>query len=245
MIHCIGPTPDCCVLDILAGRIRATTRCYDDRRRPEVGTVTASESTLMEPSGAGTGRFRDVFARSRVAAVIALGWGFAEATFFFVVPDVWIGLLALYSWRAGLRAVAWAVIGALIGGALMYGIGARLDRDHSARLLDAVPAISPWMVERVEEEMRERGPASMVLGPLGGVPYKIYARTAGVQEQSLGAVLLWTIPARGARFVLIAAVAALYGWLVRRMTQRMSWLLGPYLFAWGGFYAGDFWAYGF
>ncbi|MBW3634585.1 MAG: hypothetical protein KY456_16320 [Chloroflexi bacterium] len=206
--------------------------------------MTASESTLMEPSGAGTRRFRDVFARSRVAAVIALGWGFAEATFFFVVPDVWIGLLALFSWRAGLRAVAWAVIGALVGGALMYGVGARLDRDHSARLLDAVPAISPWMVERVEEEMRERGPASMVLGPLGGVPYKIYARTAGVQEQSLGAVLLWTIPARGARFVLVAAVAALYGWLVRRMTRRMGWLLGPYLFAWGVFYASYFWAYG-
>lgn len=176
---------------------------------------------------------------------IALIWGFAEATLFFIVPDVWIGLLALFSWRAGLRAVAWAVMGALIGGALMYGVGANVDRQRGARLLEAVPAISPAMIERVEEEMRQRGPASMLLGPLQGTPYKIYAWTGGVQEQPLGAMLLWTLPARGARFLLVAVVAALYGGLVRRITPRIGWLLGPYLLAWTLFYAGYFWVYGF
>jgi membrane protein YqaA with SNARE-associated domain len=193
----------------------------------------------------GTRRFWEAFARSRSAAVVAFGWGFAEATLFFVVPDVWIGLLALFSWRAGLRAVVWAVMGALVGGALMYGVGAQFDREISARLLDAVPAISLGMVERVEEEMRDHGPSSMLLGPLRGTPYKISARTAGVQEQPLSTVLLWTIPARGARFVLIAAVSALYGWLVRRITSRTGLLLGPYLLAWTLFYAGYFWTYGF
>jgi membrane protein YqaA with SNARE-associated domain len=192
-----------------------------------------------------TRRFWEALVRSRSVAAVALGWGFAEATLFFVVPDVWIGLLALFSWRAGLRAVAWAIIGALVGGALMYEVGTQFDRDRSARLLEAVPAISPLMIERVEEEMRERGPASMLLGPLRGTPDKIYTRTAGLQEQPLNAVLLWTIPARGARFVLVAAVAALYGWLVRRITPRTGWLLGPYLLAWVTFYACYFWAYGF
>ncbi len=210
----------------------------------QTGMVMASEPTLVEP-GAGTHRFREASTRSGVAALVALGWGFAEATFFFIVPDVWIGLLALFGWRAGLRAVCSAVMGALFGGAVMYGVGARLGRDRSARLLAAVPAISPAMVERVEEEMREHGPASMMLGPLRGTPYKIYARTAGIQEQPLGPVLLWTIPARGARFVLVAAVAGLYGWLVRRITRRMGWLLGPYLLAWVVFYARYFRAYGF
>jgi membrane protein YqaA with SNARE-associated domain len=154
-------------------------------------------------------------------------------------------LLALFSWRAGLRAVAWSVLGALTGGALVYAVGARLDRDRSARLLDAIPAISPAMIARVEEEMRQRGPASMLLGPLQGTPYKIYARTAGLQKQPLGATLLWTIPARGARFVLIAAVAAGSGALVRRRTSRTSWLVAPYLLAWGAFYAWYFRKYGF
>jgi hypothetical protein len=205
----------------------------------------ASKPKFTERGGLGTYQFWDGFARTRVAAVVALGWGFAEATLFFVVPDIWIGFLALFSWRSGLRAVVWTVIGALIGGALMYAVGTQLDRDRGTRLLDAVPAISPGMVDWVEEEMRERGPASMLLGPVRGTPYKIYALTAGIQEQPLVAVLLWTIPARGARFVLIAVVATLYAWLIRRITLRMGWLLGPYLLAWTAFYAGYFWAYGF
>jgi membrane protein YqaA with SNARE-associated domain len=207
--------------------------------------MMASESTLLEPEGAGTDRFWQARAHSKIAAVVALGWGFAEATFFFVVPDVWIGLLTLFGWRAGLRAVCSAVMGALVGGAVMYRVGAQLDRDRSARLLAAVPAISPAVVARVEAEMREHGPSSMMLGPLRGTPYKIYARTAGVQGHPLGTVLLWTIPARGARFFLLAAVAGLYGWLVRRITRRMGWLLGPYLLAWALFYVRYFQTYGF
>ncbi|HLL50335.1 MAG TPA: hypothetical protein VK356_06675 [Thermomicrobiales bacterium] len=65
---------------------------------------------LQEPGGSGTLRSWEVFAGSRIAAATALGWGFAEATVFFVVPDVWIGLLTLFSWRAGLRAVVFPVI---------------------------------------------------------------------------------------------------------------------------------------
>jgi membrane protein YqaA with SNARE-associated domain len=175
---------------------------------------------------------------------IPLVWGFAEATLFFIVPDVWIGLVALSDWRAGLRAVVWAVVGALIGGALMYSVGANLDGESSARLLEAVPAISPAMIERVEGEMRERGPSSMLLGPLQGTPYKIYARTAGLQDQPLALFLLWTIPARAARFLLMAAVATLYSRLVRRITSRPVWLLVPYVIAWVLFYAWYFWLYG-
>lgn len=204
------------------------------------------EAAAMEGARIGTHRAWEEFAGSRTAAAVAVGWGFAEATLFFVVPDVWIGVLALFSRRAGLRAVAWAVMGALIGGAVMYGVGARLESERSARLLDAVPAISPAMIERVEEETRERGAASMILGPLRGTPYKIYARTAGLQERSLAAVLLWTVPARGIRFVAIALLAAGCGWLARRLIGRQTgWLLGLYVLAWTAFYAGYFWASGF
>jgi hypothetical protein len=182
-------------------------------------------------------RFRETLARSRGAALIALIWGFAEATLFFIVPDVWIGLVALFDWRAGLRAAGWAVVGALIGGALMYGVGAHLEAERTARLLDAIPAISPAMIEGVEAAMREEGPRSVLWGPIQGTPYKIYARTAGQQAQPLLEFLLWSIPARGARFVLIAAVSTLGSALVRRLTSRVGWLLGFYLFAWAVFYA--------
>jgi membrane protein YqaA with SNARE-associated domain len=186
------------------------------------------------------------FAASRPAAAIAFGWGLAEATLFFLVPDIWIGLVALFDWRAGLRAAGWALAGALVGGALMYGVGARVEPERSARLLDAVPAVSPAMIERVEEEMRAHGPASMLLGPVRGTPYKIYARTAGVQRMSLPGVLLWTVPARALRFVPVALAVALAGWLARRWVgPRPGWFVGLYLTAWAAFYAAYFRAHGF
>lgn len=191
------------------------------------------------------GRWR-TFARSRMASAIACGWGLAEATLFFIVPDVWIGLLALRDWRAGLRAAGWALAGAMVGGAVIYGVGAGLAPERSARLLDAVPAISAPMILRVEEEVRARGPASMVRGPLRGTPYKIYARSAGVQGQPLTAVLLWTVPARSGRFLLTALLSALAGWLGRRwLGPRPGWLVGFYTLSWVGFYTFYFWVYGF
>ncbi|MFN8589813.1 MAG: hypothetical protein U0031_00035 [Thermomicrobiales bacterium] len=181
---------------------------------------------------------------SRPAAAVAFGWGLAEATAFFIVPDVWLGLITLFDRRGGARAVAWSVAGALLGGAIMYGAGAAFSPPATARFLDAIPAISPAMIDRVEQEMRAQGLASMLLGPLRGTPYKIYARTAGVQRQSLPAMLLWTIPARSARFLLIAALAAAYGAAMRRCTSHPAWLLGPYFLTWIVFYWFYFRTYG-
>src|SRR3546814_4475619 len=53
---------------------------------------------------------------TRAAHAISLLWGFAEATVFFVVPDVWISRRALSSWRAALRSCGFALAGALVGG---------------------------------------------------------------------------------------------------------------------------------
>ena len=56
--------------------------------------------------------------------LIAGIWGFAEATLFFIVPDVWLTLIAV---RRGLvpalAACGWALAGALAGGLAMYAWG--------------------------------------------------------------------------------------------------------------------------
>ena len=184
------------------------------------------------------------FADSRLAVAIALIWGFAEATLFFLVPDIWIGLLALGSPRAGLRAVALAVVGALLGGALMYGVGASQPAPETDRLLDAIPAISPVMIARVQEEMLQQGPSAMLYGPLQGTPYKIYAVSAGQQRQSLAQTLLWTIPARASRFLLVALILAGIGTLARRCAMSPRWLLPIYFLAWVVFYCVYFRTYG-
>ena len=53
----------------------------------------------------------------RPVAPLALAWGLAEATFFFIVPDVLLSRLVLSDWRLCARACLWAVAGALVGAA--------------------------------------------------------------------------------------------------------------------------------
>jgi hypothetical protein len=84
-------------------------------------------------AGRGGGADDDVVEarHGRLSDGLAFAWGLAEATVFFVVPDVWISRLALSSWRAALRGCALALVGALVGGVLLYLAGGR----HEAALL--------------------------------------------------------------------------------------------------------------
>ena len=58
---------------------------------------------------------------------IALIWGFAEATLFFIVPDVWLTLAGRDKLHRGLIVCLYSLAGALTGGTLMYLWG---SQDH-------------------------------------------------------------------------------------------------------------------
>jgi len=88
----------------------------------------------------------------------------------------------------------------------MYGIGARAP--GAARgFLDHVPAINATLIATVESEVDNRGLGAVMIGPLRGIPYKVYAVEWGARRGGLIAFLLISVPARVIRFVL-AAVAA-------------------------------------
>ena len=106
---------------------------------------------------------------------VAGAWGFAEATAFFVVPDRVALRSCLRNLPRGLACAASATAGALVGGAVMHRWGARVPEDDSAWMLARIPAVSPAMIERVERDMAERGFTAVLLGPLRGTPYKLYA----------------------------------------------------------------------
>ncbi|WP_223286581.1 hypothetical protein [Kocuria atrinae] len=127
---------------------------------------------------------------------VAAVWGFAEATAFFIVPDVWLSALAMKSPRRGLKCVASATAGAVLGGAVTHAWGAKTGGGRSARALAALPAVSPTMVRRVESDYSAKGYKALLTGPLRGTPYKIYARTNGLLGRPLPRFLLWSVPAR-------------------------------------------------
>ena len=167
-------------------------------------------------------------------ARIGFLWGFAEATLFFIVPDVLLGAVALFTPRAAPRVLAYTLAGALAGGALTYGVANELQPSRSNALLDGVPTVNDTAIRRVEREMRDDGARSIVYGPLRmGTPYKLYARAAAVEDEPLSSFILWSIPGRLERMLPVTLLAALVGLFARgRIAAWPRTVLGLYGALW-------------
>ena len=165
---------------------------------------------------------------------VAFGWGFAEATLFFVVPDVWITRVALRSGREAAWAIACAVLGAVLGGAAIVA-WARNDPAGLRAALDAVPAVAPALIDRVGVDWSRLGALAPLLGGFSGVPYKLYAAHAP-QHLQVAPFLALTAAVRGVRFAAVAAIA----WaLARCATPRWGprAVVAAWALAWTALYA--------
>lgn len=186
----------------------------------------------------------DDFVRSRAALVFVFAWGLAEATFFFIVPDVLLTLIACRGFRPALKASVAALIGALLGGAFMYAFGNR-DPNFARIFLDHVPAIEPSLIRRVADQINESGLLAVMLGPLKGIPYKIYSVEWGARRGSFVAFVLISIPARYVRFFLAALVARLIARVIQPLTHRRAAIeLAILVLVWIAFYSFYFTRFG-
>src|SRR6185369_13185894 len=96
--------------------------------------------------------FLDDFAASRASLTLAFAWGLAEATFFFIVPDVLLTLIACRALKPAIKATIASLAGALAGGAIMYAFGMR--NPYCARVfLDNVPAINLTLIKAVIDQI--------------------------------------------------------------------------------------------
>ena len=125
--------------------------------------------------------------------IVAALWGFAEATLFFLVPDIWLTAVAVSRGRAAaFRAAGWAIAGAAAGGAVMYawasgGLGAGLI----AALEFAARRSRPAMIDSSREALdAERSFWQLFVGAMTGTPYKIFAAAAPGAGFSLVQLLL-------------------------------------------------------
>lgn len=163
----------------------------------------------------------DAFVSGRRVSALAFAWGFAEATFFFIVPDVLLTLIACRALRPSIRATIAALIGALAGGSVMSMFAG--SAPETARLfLDLVPAISPALIGRVSHQLNESGLLSVLLGPIQGIPYKIYAVEWGARGGSLVLFLVISIPARYVRFILAALISRAVARLLEPLTHHQA-----------------------
>lgn len=148
--------------------------------------------------------------------ILAALWGFAEATLFFIVPDVIVSLVTLRSGpSAGLKASLAAALAAGLGGAGMILWGA-LDAAGARAALAGLPGIDAAMIDTVATDFAAGGYPAMLAGAFTGVPYKIYAVAAGEAGRSSALFLAMTLPMRLPRFVLTVLLVAAADHLVPR-----------------------------
>jgi len=163
----------------------------------------------------------DHFVHGSTVQFAAFGWGLVEATVFFIVPDVLLTAIGCRSIRASLKATGLAILGALLGGLIMY-LSAGVSPETSQTVLTHVPAIHPRLIEDVRSQLSERGLMAVLFGPTEGVPYKIYAVEWGVRHGNLPLFLLISIPARGIRFLFSILLAGGISRMIAPWTKRCA-----------------------
>lgn len=134
-------------------------------------------------------------------------WGFSEATWFFIIPDVILSLYALTAsnFTKVARANIFCLSGAMTGGLILF----QASVHHHAFIqegISRIPAIHGYMIEHVNRTMSADGLAAILFGPLSGVPYKLFAME-GPAYTGLLSFMLISIPARLIRFITVSAIA--------------------------------------
>jgi membrane protein YqaA with SNARE-associated domain len=174
--------------------------------------------------------------------VIAALWGFAEATVFFIVPDVFTSRVALtHSPRQAFLSCGWAVLGALVGGHLLF-LFARIDPASAAQLLtklDLIPGISPELIASTGDDIRAQGAFSFFTSAFGGVPYKLCTLQASFHGIGYVTFLVMSVASRFLRFALVTSFALLCRHcLLKRHSLRSRTRI--HLAVWAAFYASYF-----
>ena len=162
-------------------------------------------------------------------------WGFAEATVFFIVPDLLLtGALILFGLSAALRMAGAAALAASLGGAILLVLGAQ-DPELARAIVLSVPLIGDDLLARVQGEMLSGWPGHLMVGAISGAPFKIYAVEAGATGVPALAFILVGLVARFARFCLLIGLFCGVGLILRRF-GKAHWDWRFFTIFWGGLY---------
>ncbi|MTI45228.1 hypothetical protein JM93_01389 [Roseibium hamelinense] len=175
--------------------------------------------------------------------VAAFCWGLAEATVFFIVPDVLLSAYGLSSLKKAVLASVFAALGASIGG-LCVALAVQQHPETAFRLLAAVPGISETSFERARELLSQGLFPGLIAGAFSGLPYKILAAETAVTGTSAFLLAALTPFARLPRFLLASLASYTISRAVgRRLSLRSK--LAIWAAFWVVFYVFYFYAVGF
>lgn len=159
---------------------------------------------------------------------IAAIWGFADATVFFVAPEIWLTYIGLrHGTYAVLLAGLFATLGAVAGGLALYFFAAA-EPAEARNLILWLPAVNAEALREARELLGKWDAIAVVGNPYSLLPFKLLAveaPAAKVQPLFFG---LATFVAYLSRTFFVALVAGFLGWLLRRtfgFRRLMTWAL--------------------
>ena len=174
--------------------------------------------------------------RKHALMLAAFVWGVAEATLFFIVPDVVLSYIGVRQGsRAAAKASLIAAAGAATGGVIMY-LWSQSDPAAAHAAVAAVPAISAEMIARAQDAMSSDWFGATFLGPLTSTPYKVYAILAPQNGVPLWSFALASIIARLPRFLGVGIGSALIAAYLRRWKLPERTILGILAGCWIALY---------
>ena len=179
-------------------------------------------------------------AANRAWLAISALWGIAEATLFFIVPDVLLSFVGVrHGARRGVTAGICAALGAGAGGAAM-ALWSQQDFESARNAVLTVPAVSESMVLRADASMARNWFLATLTGPFSATPFKVFAVLAPHHGVSPTAFAAAGVVARLPRFLVVPCLGA---WLARRFRNepdRRKLRIGIAAF-WSLFYLLFFW----
>src|SRR5260221_13820741 len=87
---------------------------------------------------------------------LGLFWGFAEATLFFIVPDVLLTLVALFSFRRSAQLMACILVGAVAGGRVGFFFGEKKPPQAKTMVLPG-PCVFPARFSQTQRGVQDHG----------------------------------------------------------------------------------------
>ena len=152
-------------------------------------------------------------AASRARLALAFTWAVAEGISWPILSELLIAALVLSgpdrALRSGVRLAIAATLGSAVGGTITL-----LLARHGVLLPQ--PLTAPPMAQYAHDQLAAHGPTGLWSQPASGIPYKVYARAAGLADMSLHAWFVSSLEVRAVRMLAVAALAA----VVQRLTVR-------------------------
>jgi membrane protein YqaA with SNARE-associated domain len=169
------------------------------------------------------------FSCSRGGVVLMFVWAVAEAIVWPIIPEFLLVPMAAGNRQRFYQPLAAAIAGTALGGIALYLFAFTAPASAMA-FLAWLPLIGRGSVAAVQSEFAAHGAVALLVQPLSGIPFKVWALIGGASHISPWRAIPIFVFARGLRMTLFATASRTVAGLFTGFFRDYSlFLLGIYL----------------